>query len=71
MVSWTPAFTLNSRDCGVCRRAKQVGKGSYSSLSGLGVGSPRQGRMVTLSLSLVCGGLSWGGKAPNEAAWDL
>lgn len=32
---------------------------------------PRQSRMVALSLSLVCGGLSWGGKAPNEAAWDL
>ena len=26
--------------------------------------------MVAFSLSLVCGGLSWGGKAPNEAAWD-
>lgn len=41
-----------------------MGKGSYSSLSGLGVGSPRQGRMVAFSLSLVCGDLSWG-KAPN------
>lgn len=32
------------RLCGVCRRAKQVGKGSYSSLSGLGVGSGRAGQ---------------------------
>lgn len=44
---------------------------SYPSLPGLGEGSPKQGKIVALSLTLACGGLSWGGKDTNESAWDL
>lgn len=48
-----------------------MGTGFYPSLLGLGEGSSRQSRMVALSLSLACGGPSWGGKAASESAWDL
>lgn len=43
-------------------------KGSYPSLSGLGEGSPRQGRMAAWSLSLDLGGPSRRGKADNKSA---
>lgn len=60
-----------SRDCPGFAKDLSKFKGFYPSLLSVGEGSSRQSRMVALSLSLACGGPSWGGKAASESAWDL